>query len=151
MIPPCDPDFGACLYLAADTYAGTNFESAGLRISARPDLTTVEACLSEPPLGYAGLTPVATEGERYSVATFAGIGDAGAGHFAEGSLYRLAADGMCVEFETRIGQTQLGNYEPGAIRPFTDEDKAAVLALFADILASVTLADGTAVLFPPPK
>ncbi|MGD9738901.1 MAG: hypothetical protein AB7U48_05855, partial [Bauldia sp.] len=142
VIPPCDPDFGACLYYAAETYADTNFESAGLRIQERTDLATEEACVSEQPEGYTGLTPTIRREPGYVVATFTDLGDAGAGHFTQDTLYRVVGEGACYEFTTRIGQTQLGNYTPGTIKPFTDGDAATVQGLFAAILNSATLANG---------
>lgn len=151
VIPPCDPDFGVCLFYSADTYAGTNYESAGLRIQQRDDLATEAACLSTQPTGYQGLVPTTTEGDGYTIAEFDGIGDAGMGHYSSGVLYRLAWNGECYEFETRIAATQFSNYTPGTIQEFTDADQAAIKAAFQAILEGVTLRGGTAVTFLPQK
>ena len=39
-IPPCSDDFDYCFYYIGSDYNGTNFESAGLRVEKRSDLTT---------------------------------------------------------------------------------------------------------------
>jgi hypothetical protein len=148
VIPPCDADFDYCLYIPEALFAGTNFENAGLRIKHRTDLTTREACLAEQPAGYTGIVPVTVEAAVYATALFPGLGDAGAGHYSSGDLYRLFAAERCYEFETRIGQTQIGNYEPGAVRPFTPEDETTVQTAFRALLDSVTLAGGETKLFP---
>lgn len=149
VIPPCNEGFGYCIYYSASTYVGTNFEAAGLRINQRDDLATEEACLSEQPAGYTGLVPSITDGGTYRVATFAGIGDAGAGHFSEGTLFRLAWQGECYELETRIAQTQFANYDPGTIRQFTQEDAATINAGFQSLLDRIRLRSATPVTFPP--
>ncbi|MGV8841008.1 MAG: hypothetical protein ACWA6X_11975, partial [Bauldia sp.] len=148
VIPPCDAGFDGCYYFSATTYAGTNFESAGLRILKRTDLATAAACLGTQPDGYTGLTIITHDGGAYSTALIAGAGDAGMGHYANDTVYRLAWQGGCWEFETRIGATQFGNYTPGTIREFTDADNAAVAALLRAMVDSVRLPDGTAVVFP---
>lgn len=147
-IPPCSEGFDYCLYRATTTYAGTNFESAGLSIRTRSDLSTKTSCLTTPPEGYAGLTATTSEAADYATSVFAPLGDAGAGHYASGALYRLFAKGSCTEFETRLGETQFANYPEGSIREFTDADRAAVKAEFAALLASVTLGSSTPVVFP---
>ncbi|MBU6323165.1 hypothetical protein KGQ55_00570 [Patescibacteria group bacterium] len=148
-IPPCDPGFDYCLYRTGEAYANTNFESAGLRIEERKDLTTESACLSTPPAGYADFTPTIQTHSDYSTSVFSPLGDAGAGHYAQGALYRLYFGTTCYEFETRIGQTQFANYPPGAIQEFTKDDLAAVSAELAGMLDSVTIAaTGERVAFP---
>ena len=148
VIPPCDADFDYCLYIPEALFAGTNFENAGLRIKHRTDLATRAACLAEQPAGYTGLVPVTLEAAVYATALFPGLGDAGAGHYSNGDLYRLFAADRCYEFETRIGQTQIGNFEPGAVRPFTPEDEATVQAAFRALLDSIILAGGETNLCP---
>jgi hypothetical protein len=150
-IPPCDPNFNYCLYYIGNTYAGTNFESAGLRIKKRTDLTSEKTCLTTPPAGYAAsVKPVAsTSTAMYASSVFTGVGGAGAGHYANGALYRLfvPSSGACYEFETRIGETQFANYPPGAIKEFTTEDRAAVSAELEQMIEHITLG-GSRALFP---
>lgn len=151
-IPPCDPDFDYCLYYTGTAYAGTNFESAGLRIKKRTDLTRSEACLAAPPAGYTSMRPAAaTSTAAYASSVFSPVGGAAAGHYANGALYRLyvKASSQCFEFETRIGETQFANYPAGAIKEFTAADRAAVAAELARMLDAVSV-NGTAHLFPAP-
>ncbi|HEX8947056.1 MAG TPA: hypothetical protein VF829_02480 [Candidatus Paceibacterota bacterium] len=148
-IPPCDTPFDYCLYYNGTAYKGTNFESAGLRIHRRTDLTSKSACLTSQPTGYTGLTASTTAHETYSVSVFQPLGNAGAGHYASGALYRLFFDSTCYEFETRIGETQFANYPAGTIKQFTDADRAAVLASLRAILDDITITSThTKVVFP---
>ncbi len=145
-IPPCSENFDYCLYYNGSSYAGTNFESAGLRIGKRSDLSTEALCVKTPPSGYdAGVMPDwTTTRDAYSASTFK-VGDAGAGHYANGALYRLyyRASNTCYEFETRIGETQYANYPAGSIKQFSDVDRVAVQADLAQIISSIKIPNGT--------
>ncbi len=148
-IPPCDQDFDYCIYRIDDTYKGTNFESAGLRIKERTDLKSKDACLTAPPSSFTNMTPKVREGQSYSTSVFAPIGDAGAGHYAAGALYRLSSGTACYEFETRIGETQFSNYLAGSVKKFTDDDRAAVYAELVGILNTAQIvANHAPVVFP---
>ncbi len=150
-IPPCDQGFDYCLYYTGGAYAGTNFESAGFRIQKRPDLTTQNTCLETPPAGYdAHFAPHATStSATHAASVFIPLGDAGAGHYAEGALYRLFIPGTstCYEFESRIGETQFANYPPGAIKLFTDADRQQMEMLLTKLVRGITVS-GEADLFP---
>ncbi len=147
-IPPCDQGFQYCLYYNGSAYSGTNFESAGIRINQRADLKTQNACLKTQPSGYMNLTPAIYNGSGYFTSAFGPVGDAGAGHYANGALYRLYFSGNCYEFETRIGETQFANYPPGAIQQFTDADRTALFSELQSIIQSAVL-NGSPVTFPP--
>ena len=147
-IPPCDADFNYCLYYMGAAYQGTNFDSAGIRVEKRTDLTTQAACLTTPPTGFTNFTPTSTTTGDYSVSEFTPLGDAGAGHYSTGTLYRLEYNGACYEFETRIGQSQFANYPSGTIQQFTDADKANLQAEILSILNGITLSSGETVAFP---
>ncbi len=151
-IPPCEQGFNYCLYYNGKQYQGTNFESAGLRIQKRTDISSEKLCLSTPPAGFsAKTTPQATSvNSAYSVSVFSPVSDAAAGHFSSGALYRLfLKDGLkCYEFATRIGQTQYANYPAGTIKQFTTADQTVVSAQLTDILGTLTLKDGTKISFP---
>jgi hypothetical protein len=147
-IPPCDADFNYCLYYIGAAYQGTNFDSAGIRVEKRTDLTTQTACLTTPPTGFANFTPSSTIADDYAVSEFTPLGDAGAGHYSTGTLYRLEYNGACYEFETRTGQSQFANYPSGTIQQFTDEDAASLQAEIVGILNGVTLPSGETVAFP---
>jgi hypothetical protein len=147
-IPPCDPSFNYCLYYIAPTYQGTNFESAGVRIEKRADLTTQTTCLTTPPTGYTNFTPTSTTSGDYSLSEFSPIGGAGAGHYAAGTLYRLSYNGICYEFETRIGQAQYANYPSGSIQQFTTTKQSDLQAKIMNILDNMTLPSGEKIVFP---
>jgi len=147
-IPPCDANFNYCLYYTGTAYQGTNFDSAGIRINKRTDLTTESACLTTPPTGYSSFAPTSTAASDYSISEFTPLGDAGAGHTAVGTLYRLAYNGACYEFETRIGQSQFLNYPSGTIQQFTAADQTALQAEIQNILGGITLPSGETVAFP---
>jgi hypothetical protein len=147
-IPPCDENFNYCLYYDGSAYKGTNFESAGLRIQKRDDLKTQSACLTTQPAGYNGLTPKTESIDSYATSVFSPLGDAGAGHYSSGSLYRLFYDNKCYEFQTRIGESQFANYPAGSIKEFTSADQSAVKLKLQEILNAITLPDGVKIRFP---
>jgi hypothetical protein len=150
-IPPCDPTFNYCLYYIGTAFKGTNFESAGLRVS-KIVADTEATCLKQPPLGFAdSVKPTAaTSTPNYSSSTFASIGNAGAGHYAEGDIYRLytKAEKSCYEFETRIGETQYANYPEGTIKEFTVANRSDVESRLTDMIQNVSLKSGEKALFP---
>lgn len=137
-IPPCGENFDYCFYYYGDDFNGTNFESAGIRVYRRNDLTSTSTCLTTPKTGYPNLAPSSTSTPRYAASVFSPIGDAGAGHFASGEEYRLYIDKACYEIETQIGETQYSNYEPGSIREFGESDRNLVYQYFNSILGSLT-------------
>jgi len=148
-IPPCDADFNYCLYYDGAAYTGTNFDSAGIRIDKRTDLTTQSTCLTTAPDGYTNFTPTSTTPGDYSISEFTPLGDAGAGHYSTGTLYRLFYNGACYEFETRIGQSQFANYPSGTIQQFTAADQASLQTEIQNILSGITLPSGETISFPP--
>lgn len=147
-IPPCDPDFDYCVYYDGTAYQGTNFDSAGIRIEKRTDLTTESSCMTTAPTGYSNFTPTSTTIGDYSVSEFTPLGNAGAGHFSTGTLYRLYYNGECYEFETRIGQSQFANYPAGSIQQFTTADESALQSEIQNFLDSIALPSGETVNFP---
>ena len=147
-IPPCDADFNYCLSYTGTAYQGTNFDSAGIRVEVRSDLTTPGACLTTPPTGFTNFTPTSTTVGDYSISEFTPVGNAGAGHYSTGTLYRLEYFGACYEFETRIGQGQFANYPSGTIQQFPNANEASLQAEILGILNSITLPSGEAVAFP---
>lgn len=153
-IPPCNENFDYCLYYNGQDFAGSNFESAGIRISKRTDLAAERLCLNTPPAGYTNMTPSTKSYDNYSASIFSPIGDAGAGHYASGELYRvfLRQANKCYELETRIGETQYANYPAGSIKQFTDSDRNVVYAKFKNILASLEIASNSEkIVLPDPQ
>ena len=147
-IPPCSQSFDYCLYYIGDAYTNTNFESAGLSIQKRIDLTTQSKCLNTLPDGYSNMTPVTASGNGYMTSEFSPLGDAAAGHFSVGALYRLSFAGNCYEFQTRVGQTQFQNYPAGSIQEFTAADETSLDDQLAGILNGIKLDNGEQVSFP---
>jgi hypothetical protein len=146
-IPSCDGSIDYCLYYNGDNYKGTSFGGAGLRIKRRAELKTVDACLTTSPAGYDGQKPqTVSTSSVYSVSAFP-IGDAGMGHYASGMLYRLAYDGTCHEFETRISATQFQNSEPGTIKEFSVAMQQEIKQKLMTIVKDVKLANGQNVTF----
>jgi hypothetical protein len=150
-IPPCDSNFNYCLYYIGTDYQGTNFESAGLRIRKRTELLNERVCLDTPPAGFSSTTKPdsTTSADTYSTSVFSSIGDAAAGHYASGSLYRLfyRQTSSCYEFETRVGQSQFMNYPIGTIKEFTTANQAKVFSDLRQILDTVSLPNGQTKLF----
>ncbi len=153
-IPPCSEDFSYCFYYVGNEYKNTNFDSAGLRMGKRSDLTSETLCLETPSAGYeATFAPVAsTSAEKYRATLFPRLGDAATGHYAEGQMYRvyLTDKLLCYEFETRIGETRYENYPEGSIKQFTAEDKADVEKSLETLLRNITLSGDQAINFPRP-
>lgn len=151
-IPPCDANFKYCLYYVGTTYQGTNFESAGIRIQNNINLKTESACLTVAPNGYEATTKpnntISTD--AYDASVFKNLGNAGAGHFADGSLYRLYVKNnqTCYEIETRIGQTQFANYPSGTIQLFTEADHAILKSKLETILNTLQLENGPTISLP---
>ncbi len=147
-IPPCDDTFDYCLYYNGIAHIGTNFESAGIRIKNRTDLKTVATCLNTSPENYTGLkSTVVASTTAYTISSFPGIGDAGAGHYASGELFRLAYDGTCHEFETRVGASQFANFAEGSMKEFTAADSKKVMGELKDIISTMTLRGGEKISF----
>lgn len=140
-IPPCAEGFDYCLYYNTETYANTNFESAGIRIEERLDLVTSETCLMTPPEGYINLMPEMHQGDGYTLSVFDPIRNSATGHTAEGALYRLAYESNCYEIETRIGVSQIENFEEGTVTAFTEEGREAVEQALNGALRTIRLVD----------
>lgn len=153
-IPPCEQNFNYCLYYNGSDYKGTNFESAGLTIAKRGDLASEQTCLQTPPQGYdASIKPNnTTSTSDYATSVFENVGDAAAGHFASGALYRLFVrkNAACYEFLLRIGETDYANYPVGAIKEFTDADKQTLGQELMALLGSMTL-HGNQISWPSTK
>lgn len=141
VIPPCDEGFDYCLYYNRDTYADTNFESAGLRIEKRTDLANQQVCLSTPPEGYNNLSGEFRTAGTYATSVFSPIGSAAAGHNARGSVYRLAFEEECYEFETRIAVSQFENFEAGTTQEFSESDRQAMNDKLNSLLQKIRFTD----------
>lgn len=150
-IPACAQGFEYCVYRSSDQYKGTNFESAGVAINVRSDLSTESSCLNTPPSGYSANTKPSNtySGDTYATTHFANLSDAATGHYSSGQLYRVydRANASCTEFMAQVGQSQFANYPAGSIVQFTATDQANVEAELHGILSTVTIG-GKAIQFP---
>lgn len=147
-LPQCESGFDYCFHHDGAAYAGTNFDGAGLAIAKRADLATESACLTTVPDGYAHLKPQVHADSGYDTSLFAPLGGAGTGHAARVADYRLFVSGACYELRTRIATAQYGDDPAGSVREFTANDEAEVQGDLGELLANVSLADGTRVIFP---
>lgn len=153
MIPPCDDGFDYCLYYLGDELAGTNFQSAGIRMERRKDLTTPEACLFTPPEGYTDFQPAVRREDGFAVSVFAPVQNAAAGHYSDGKLFRLfLGEATCFEVETRIAASRFEHYAEGTIREFTQEQRNALEDRLNDVVRAIRLvARPDVVLFEPSR
>jgi hypothetical protein len=153
-IPPCSEGFEYCLYYNGVEFQGTNFESAGIRFNQRADLTTEKFCLNTSPLGYSNIGPSTNSlnpSSEYSASVFSPLGDAGAGHYANGELYRIfvKSPAVCYELETRIGETQFANYPAGTVSQFNESNRNNLYTKFTQVFNSLALEEtGTKIQLP---
>ena len=151
-IPPCDEIFSYCVYYIGKEFTGTNFESAGVRVGKRVDFVDEKTCLEAPPDGFTeGKTPDNNKTDtEYASSVFLNVGDAGAGHSAKGSVYRLYVKqpALCYEFETRIGQSQFQNYPSGSINEFTSINQKSLELTLLELIQTISLSSEKNHLFP---
>lgn len=142
-IPPCDSPFNYCFYYNGGAYQGTNFDSAGLRVTKRADLTTERTCLETPPTGFdASTTPTASSStDLYSTSKFGNVGQGAAGHTSSDTLYRLfyRSPATCYEFDARVAQSQFANYPAGSIQEFTTAKQNEVQSKLMSLLSNFTI------------
>lgn len=81
---------------------------------------------------------------------FGSVGDAGAGHSAAGSLYRLFVreKNTYYELETRIGETHFQNYPSGSIKEFTANDRTTLAAELRALIDEIAGSNREKHLFP---
>lgn len=144
----CGEAFDYCFYLPEAAHAGSNLTAATLRVSVRDDLRAEVSCLLAQPSGYSDLRPGVRRGEPVSTARFGDLSEGAAGSYSRSDVLRLWSGEACYEFEPRLVLTRIENHEPGAVREFTEDEQAAVTALFERVLHSVTLVNGTRVSWP---
>ena len=147
-VPPCDMGFAYCLYYDGLSYQGTNFESAGIWIGRRTDLTTDTACITTEPDGYNGIVPVIATSSDYMASAFKPLENGDAGHSVIDAIYRLAYQGSCYEFDARVSQSDFGAYPPGSIQEFTSTQETGLETELQSVLGTLTLASGEKVSFP---
>ena len=148
-IPPCDEGFDYCIYDKGSAYGGTTFESAGLRVKERKDLTTESSCLKSPPTGYADLAPTLRyAGDGFTTTVFYPLEGAATGHSSKAALYRLSFEKTCYEFETRVGRSNVDNYEKGTVKAFTEGEMQNAFAGLREILEASSIGANKRIIFP---
>jgi hypothetical protein len=148
-IHPCDTGFDYCLYYNGTAYENTNFDSAGLTIMKRADLTSESTCLNTQPDGYSDLEESTSSSATAPMSLFAPLGDAGAGHYAFGEEYRLYASSTCYQFTTRVAESQFANYPEGTVTEFTQGERQSLLDTLRGIVGDIRL-DATGAKLPLP-
>ncbi len=138
VIPPCDEGFLYCLYYNDVEYEATNFISAGVAITQRDDLTSMEECLMTPPSGYTDMEVTSSSTDPTAMSVFTPLLDAGAGSYATGEEFRLYTDDSCYAFRTRVGETQFANTATGT-QEFTEQQREELLAQMAEIVGQIQL------------
>lgn len=78
----------------------------------------------------------------FATSIIAPLGNAAAGHYANGALFRLSYKGSCYEFETRISASQYANYPRGSIKEFMPWDQRAMNEKLLQLLKEMTLPGG---------
>ncbi|RJR16199.1 hypothetical protein C4579_00590 [Candidatus Microgenomates bacterium] len=146
-VPPCDQSFNYCLYYNGTNYKNTHFESAGIRIENRTDLETTQSCLLTQPQGFANLSPSVQNYGDYETSVFAPVRFASTSQSSRGKLYRLAREGSCWEFETRVGITRFEDFPQGIIEPFTNEDLVEIESKLDSIMRNIHFVDSTNAIF----
>jgi hypothetical protein len=146
VIPACDQGFQYCIYRTGTQYAGTNFESAGISINERADLSSQATCITTQPEGYTGLKPTTKSQNGFVTGVFA-VGGAAAGSSESGAVYRAWDGKTCHELRTRVAESQFANYPAGSKVEFTSADRQQVFVELQSILNEMTI-NGTSVGFP---
>lgn len=141
VIPPCDEGFNYCLYYNGSTYQNTNFETAGVAINYKDKILDQDTCLNTNPDGYTNLQPTQKQSSSYSVSVFSPVENAGAGHFSNGTIYRIFLNNSCYEVQTRVAKTAYGNYPTGTIKEFTPADETIMTNRLQSIVRNIRITD----------
>lgn len=141
-IPVCQEGFDYCLYYNGSDYQNTNFDSAGISVTVRSDLSSKVRCMNDQPLGFTNLSPEIEDNAGYSTSGFI-VGNAATGHYSTGQVHRLWHGEGCYEFETRVNESRFANYPTGTIDEFTQADKHDMQSMLTGIMESILVTDGS--------
>lgn len=119
-IPVCDQNMAACAYISRDKYPGTNFDGAGVSVNIDQSLNSETKCYNFKVATNAAQNQVADVNINDVIFKSATGGDAGLGHSETVKVYRNFHNGMCYEIAARVGQTAIGNYPEGTVKPFDE-------------------------------
>lgn len=133
---PKKPIHGVQFIIPGDMATGTNL-SSDTYISIE-QLPRAKNCTGDIYLAANTKPEIVNDGAEYSLATTTG---AAAGNIYEEHVYALVGTKPCTAVRYYIHSSNIGNYEPGAVREF---DRQALLSAFDAIRRSLTLGSAPA-------
>lgn len=148
-IPPCQPGFSYCLYYLGNKYQETNFDSAGLSIRKRGDLTIKDDCLTHLPAGYSNLSSQSESHAGYAISVFSPLGDAALGHYSNGREYRIFSANICYQLNASVSESQFANYPTGSVEEFSSTDREQMFGTLRSLIEDITLVQTGEKLFLP--
>lgn len=131
-IPVCDPDtMTACVVFDKALYPGTTFTGAAVSLSVLP--LDQASCFVVTNVAQSDGEQLVdgVRFERYEV------GDAATSHYLIGQTYRGWQENRCIELKASVTSTNIGVYEPGTIKEFSQADQDALAAEMNAILDTV--------------
>lgn len=128
------PEF-ALQYIDTKQYVRTNLSEAYFLVGSGTDPQAVSTCTQPDPLGGPedDLGGVTINGIQLTKSAFTG---AAAGNTYGQIFHRALHDGVCYEVTYFIHDTNMGNYEPGAV---TEYDREGLLRKLDEILSTLVL------------
>src|ERR1700693_1729658 len=123
-IPICDTTTVACFQYNGSEYEDTTFKAAGLSINVLRDMRTEQDCSKID----TGSSPIKTEtinGIKFHYGT---TGEGATSHGKGGPAYRAFYQSVCFEIASAIAATNIGAYDPGAIKQFNSTKLDELLA-----------------------
>jgi hypothetical protein len=121
--PICVVTTVACFEYSGSEYEGTNLEAAGLSVNVLREMRTERDC-NDIDTGSAAIKAEIINGINFHYGIVAGVG---AGHWEGGPSYRAFYQNVCFEIAVGIAETNIGVYEPGAIKSFDSRKVDALL------------------------
>jgi hypothetical protein len=116
----CAAESVACFQYSGQEYKGTNFGAAGLSVNILGSLHSEDDCRRIE--GAAGSVQTVTiNGVLFS---YANTSEGAMSHLISGPVYRTFHDQTCYEITLLITSTNIGVYDPGAVKEF-DSTKLA--------------------------
>ena len=131
-IPVCHPESSVCFEYPAGRYRGTTFGSASVEVFVSPAITK-EDCVD--PAEEVDRSGPMRQIDHIEFTHTRG-GGAAMSHDVEFDRYWGFHNGTCFELAAAVTYTNLAVYDPGAIKEFTQRDKAKVADELKAILGS---------------
>lgn len=131
-IPVCDPDtMSGCVVYGKDAFPGSTFSGSAVSFAVLPINETECYSVDNAPLSSGEKVFDTVAFRRYEV------GDAAAGHYLKGNIYRGWKDVRCLEMKSTMTMTNIGVYEPGTIKEFTEAEQAVLFAEMESVLDTI--------------